>query len=119
MKKLFSSTKIALGVAAITGGILAGAVPAKVQAAPLKRLVLAVKGEPEQGFDPIKGWGEYGHPLFQSTLIKHDANLKLVGDLATKWELSSDQRTWTITLRDGVKFADGKPLTAEDVAFTF
>lgn len=42
MKKLFSSTKIALGVAAITGGILAGAVPAKVQAAPLKRLVLAV-----------------------------------------------------------------------------
>ena len=82
MKKLFSSTKIALGVAAITGGILAGAVPAKVQAAPLKRLVLAVKGEPEQGFDPIKGWGEYGHPLFQSTLIKHDANLKLVGDLA-------------------------------------
>ena len=119
MKKLFSSSKIALGVAVIAGGILAGAVPTKAQAAPLKRLVLAIEGEPEQGFDPLKGWGEYGNPLFQSTLIKHDANLKLVGDLATKWELSSDQRTWTITLRDGVKFADGKPLTAEDVAFTF
>ena len=120
MKKLFSSTKIALGVAAITGGILAGAVPAKVQAAPLKRLVLAVKGEPEQGFDPLKVWGRHGgSPLFQSTLIRHDANLKLQPDLATKWTLSSDNLTWTITLREGVKFADGKPLTAEDVAYTY
>ena len=120
MKKLFSSTKIALGVAAITGGILAGAVPAKVQAAPLKRLVLAVKGEPEQGFDPLKDWGRHGgSPLFQSTLIRHDANLKLQPDLATKWTLSSDNLTWTITLREGVKFADGKPLTAEDVAYTY
>lgn len=33
-------------------------------------------------------------------------------------ELSKDRKTWTITIRDGVKFADGQPLTAEDVAFT-
>ncbi|MDO5652576.1 MAG: ABC transporter substrate-binding protein [Brachymonas sp.] len=89
------------------------------KAAPGTRLVLAVKGEPEQGFDPIKSWGEYGNPLFQSTLLKRDDKLNLVGDLATKWELSNDRKTWTITIRDGVKFSDGQPLTAEDVAYTF
>ena len=97
----------------------AAAAVAQEQAAPGKRLMLAVKGEPEQGFDPIKGWGEYGNPLFQSTLIKRDADLRLVGDLATQWGLSKDGKTWTVTLRDDAQFADGQPLTAEDVAFTF
>jgi peptide/nickel transport system substrate-binding protein len=38
--------------------------------------------------------------------------------LAVGHELSSDSRTWTFKLRPGVKFADGKPLTAADVRFT-
>ena len=84
-----------------------------------RRLVLAIMGEPEQGFDPISGWGRYGNPLFQSTLLKRNEKLDLEGDLATKWELSKDRKTWTITIRDDAKFADGQPLTAEDVAFTY
>ncbi len=84
-----------------------------------KRLVLAIRGEPDQGFDPIKGWGQYGNPLFQSTLLKRDEKLAVQGDLATKWELSQDAKTWTITLRDDVKFSDGQPLTADDVVFTY
>ena len=84
-----------------------------------RRLVLAIKGEPEQGFDPISGWGRYGNPLFQSTLLKRNEKLDLEGDLATQWELSKDRKTWTITIRDDAKFADGQPLTAEDVAFTY
>ena len=47
-----------------------------------RRLVLAIKGEPEQGFDPISGWGRYGNPLFQSTLLKRNEKLDLEGDLA-------------------------------------
>lgn len=94
------------------------AAPAEA-AATGKRLILAIKGEPSQGFDPIKGWGRYGNPLFQSTLLKRNKDLELVGDLATKWELSEDGKVWTITIRDDAKFADGKPLTAEDVAFTY
>jgi peptide/nickel transport system substrate-binding protein len=38
--------------------------------------------------------------------------------LATGYELSSDSLTWTFHLRPGVKFNDGKPLTAADVKFT-
>ena len=35
--------------------------------------------------------------------------------LATKWETSPDGLTWTFTLRPGVKFSDGSPLTSNDV----
>ena len=39
--------------------------------------------------------------------------------LATKWTTSSDGKTWTFTVRSGVKFSDGVPLTAADVAYTY
>lgn len=82
-------------------------------------LVLAIQGEPEQGYDPILGWGAYGHPLIQSTLLTRDADLAIHPDLATDWRLSDDRLTWTVTIRDDVVFSDGTKLTAEDVAFTF
>lgn len=86
---------------------------------PKDELVLAVGTEPEGGFDPTTGWGQYGSPLFQSTLLKRDAKLQLVNDLATEHSVSEDGLTWTVTLRGDVKFSDGEPLTAEDVRFTF
>ncbi|ADO41444.1 ABC transporter substrate-binding protein [Ketogulonicigenium vulgare] len=82
-------------------------------------LVLAIGGEPDTGFDPLLGWGAYGNPLFQSTLLKRDANLATAPDLATTWSLSEDRKVWTITLRGDARFADGSPVTAADVAFTF
>ena len=39
--------------------------------------------------------------------------------LATKWTTSPDGKTWTFAVRSGVKFSDGVPLTAADVAYTF
>lgn len=39
--------------------------------------------------------------------------------LATNWEFSDDYKTVTFTLRQGVKFSDGQPFTADDVVFTF
>ena len=39
--------------------------------------------------------------------------------LAEKWTASPDGLVFTITLRDGVKFSDGVPLTSADVVFTF
>lgn len=39
--------------------------------------------------------------------------------LATKWEWSNDNKTITFTIRDGVKWNDGQPMTAADVVFTF
>jgi peptide/nickel transport system substrate-binding protein len=39
--------------------------------------------------------------------------------LATKWEWSSDYRSLRLTIRDNVKWSDGQPLSADDVAFTY
>lgn len=39
--------------------------------------------------------------------------------LAKTWEISKDKKSYTFVLRDGLKWHDGKPLTAEDVKFSF
>lgn len=82
-------------------------------------LKIALGSEPITGFDPILGWGKYGNPLFQSTLLKRDKELNFVGDLATEWRLTNEKLTWIVTLRNDVVFSNGVPLTAEDVAFTY
>ena len=51
-------------------------------------------------------------------LVRADANGKLEPLLAESWELAPDELTWTFHLRNGVKFSDGSPFTARDVAFT-
>lgn len=86
---------------------------------PKDEIVLAFGSEPDTGFDPTTGWGRYGSPLFQSTLLKRDNALNIVNDLATSHEVSEDGKVWTVELRDDAKFSDGEPLTASDVKFTF
>jgi peptide/nickel transport system substrate-binding protein len=43
---------------------------------------------------------------------------KLLPDVAKSWTVSPDGKTYTFELKDGLKFASGNPLTAEDVAFS-
>lgn len=85
-------------------------------------VVMGPTSEPEAGFDPAYGWGAGEHvhePLIQSTLTVTTPDLKIAYDLATGMEVSEDGLTWTVDIRDDVKFTDGEPLTAEDVAFTY
>jgi|RhiMetdeSRZDD1v2_1073273.scaffolds.fasta_scaffold06669_4 peptide/nickel transport system substrate-binding protein len=44
---------------------------------------------------------------------------KVIPDLAQSWTISADGLTYTFDLREGVKFHDGAPLTAEDVVASF
>ncbi|MDZ4063922.1 MAG: ABC transporter substrate-binding protein, partial [Coriobacteriia bacterium] len=82
-------------------------------------LVLAIGGEPgDGGYDPTAGWGRYGSPLFQSTLLTRNNDLEIVNDLATGYEVSDDGLTYTVKLRPA-KFSDGEDLTADDVVFTY
>jgi peptide/nickel transport system substrate-binding protein len=52
-------------------------------------------------------------------LCRPDAHLKLQPVLATKWTPNADGTVWTFNLREGVKFHDGRPMTADDVVYTF
>jgi peptide/nickel transport system substrate-binding protein len=60
--------------------------------------------------------GQVYEPLaFVNTL----QNAKVSPWLATKWAWSNGNKTLTFTIRNGVKFSDGTPMTAADVAYTF
>jgi peptide/nickel transport system substrate-binding protein len=57
-------------------------------------------------------------PIFDS-LVELDDKLNVKPLLAESWEVSRDGLTYTFKLKKGVKWHDGKPFTARDVAFTF
>ena len=103
--------------------VTAGASEATAEAAADSVIVtMPTTSEPEAGFNPIYGWGAGEHvhePLIQSTLTTTTADLKIGKDLATDYSVSEDGLTWTVSIRDDVKFTDGEPLTASDVAFTY
>lgn len=85
-------------------------------------VTMPTTSEPESGFDPAYGWGAGEHvhePLIQSTLTVTTTDLKIDKDLATDYSASEDGMTWTVKIRDDVKFTDGEKLTAKDVAFTY
>jgi peptide/nickel transport system substrate-binding protein len=84
--------------------------------------VFGAAGAPKN-FDPIfNDDGESFRPARQmfDTLVTYEpGTTKLVGDLATAWTPSADGKSWTFTLRQGVKFHDGTPFNAAAVCFNF
>jgi len=56
----------------------------------------------------------HGHMIYD-TLFALDGNLEVKPQMVDKWSTSDDKLTWTFTLRDGLEFHDGTPVTAEDV----
>lgn len=52
-------------------------------------------------------------------VVKYGPDLKIIGDIAERFEISPDQKTITFYLKKGVKWEDGVEVTAEDVYFGF
>jgi len=57
--------------------------------------------------------------LVYSGLLRRDRHLNIVGDLAESWEFSRNCLALTFHLRKNATWQDGKPLTADDVLFTY
>ena len=70
--------------------------------------------DPRQGTDAQSA--RVGGLIFDA-LVRKDAHYNLQPWLATSWE-QPDALTWVFHLRDGVRFHDGRPLEAADVAWT-
>ncbi|HLM83960.1 MAG TPA: peptide ABC transporter substrate-binding protein, partial [Candidatus Bathyarchaeia archaeon] len=56
--------------------------------------------------------------LIYSGLFKYDSAGKIVPDLAESYDVSKDQLTYTVHLKQGVKWHDGEPLSSDDVLYT-
>ncbi len=84
-------------------------------------LVAAIGGDPDQ-LDPHTTTSSFAFTVLENvydTLVQPGDDLTPEPALAESWETSDDLLTWTFTLRDGVTFHDGSPLTAADVVASF
>lgn len=57
--------------------------------------------------------------LASAQLVNANGSGQLKPQLASSWQESADKLSWTFTLRPGLKFSNGQPLTAKDVVATF
>ncbi len=74
------------------------------------------------GFNPFSHWAGITWDSFRlcyNFLTWYDEDYQVAPDLAESWDVSPDALVWTFTIRDGMQWHDGEPLTARDVAFTY
>jgi peptide/nickel transport system substrate-binding protein len=74
-------------------------------------------------FDPAESYeftnNEVCGNCYRKLLVPDAADTsKLIGDVAQSWDVTQDGLTFTFHIRDNILFSSGKPLTAEDVAFS-
>jgi peptide/nickel transport system substrate-binding protein len=82
-------------------------------------VVIGVASEPDT-LSPLLGYGKDGNSKIFDGLLARDADLKLRPALAKALpEVGDGGLTYTYTLREGVEFSDGEPLTSADVVFTY
>ena len=87
-------------------------------------VVVAGMWSPPNNFNPINcdsSYGYYAIKFIFSTLMDarlDDNQLKFAPGLASRWEASADNRTFTFTIHPRAAWHDGRPVTAEDVQFT-
>lgn len=56
--------------------------------------------------------------LIFSGLLKYDSQGNLINDLAEKYSIGDNGKTYEVSLKDNIKWQDGQPLTVDDVLFT-
>ena len=67
---------------------------------------------------PAEGFGAEANYLVFDRLVYKDAQGKPVAGLVERWQVLEGGRKFVLTLRGGVRFHDGSPLTADDLIFT-
>jgi peptide/nickel transport system substrate-binding protein len=116
-----------LGISLPFLGLLAGG----AQAAVTKPRAVARRAATTLRFGGVIPDGSLEPPLLQSLgaigpthiageqLVFADKNSVLRPQIATSWKASKGSKSWTFKIRQGVKFHDGTPLSADDVVATF
>jgi peptide/nickel transport system substrate-binding protein len=86
------------------------------------RLVMSTFGEPKT-FNPITANEQSSTDIITllfAALVRLDLKtFEIAPGLAESWTVADDKKTWTFKLRKGLRWSDGRPLTADDVMFTW
>ena len=105
-RKAAFAVAMAAGIAGLTGGIGAQA-----------QTIKAVMHSDVKILDPI--WTtayiqrNFGYMVWD-TLFAFDEKFEVKPQMVDKWTVSDDKLTWTFTLRDGLEWSNGTPVTSED-----
>jgi peptide/nickel transport system substrate-binding protein len=124
LSKLRKALAGMFALALVLAGLVAAAAQGQEEGGDDGKLVVFDVGDP-QGIDSMS-------PLIGVTVAAYEAwniqyatltdkaakDFSIIPGLAESWEGSDDGLTWTYKLRPNMKWSDGKPLTAEDVAWT-
>lgn len=94
------------------------AAPALAQTVPPERVLRMVPNADLQTLDPINTTAgvvsSHAHMIYDQ-LFGRDENQRPQPQMVASWSVSDDALTWRFTLREGLLFHDGTPVTAEDV----
>jgi peptide/nickel transport system substrate-binding protein len=110
-------------IATAVGAVLAALPSVSDAAAPRNTLVIGLDTSDTITLDPAR-MSQYTPPMTlkaaYETLVTMDPGdyVNVKPQLATKWERTPDGKGYRFTLRDGVKFASGAVMTADDVKFS-
>ena len=109
-----------VGLLGCRGG--SDAVPGATAALGAHRLVSATLSDPKT-FNPLLAVDQTSASavgeVFDGLVRLNPLTLEVEPQLAERWEYSADGTVWTLFLRRTVRWHDGQPFTAADVAFTF
>lgn len=94
----------------------------KTEAAQVPQIVFVSPSDPSTFNPPINNslFSRIVYGLIYDGLINENGiTAELEPGLAESWEISEDKKRITFTLREGLKWSDGAPFTADDIVFTY
>ena len=92
----------------------------KTNAAQVPQLVTSILSDPKTFNAALSSESPniFGY-TYEGLLTQNPIDGKIEGALAQSWEISPDKTKITFTMREGLKWSDGQPLTVDDVVFTY
>lgn len=102
----------------LAGRSAIGGVAQAQTAEPKRGGTIIVSSNYDPGPDPQASYYFWIHGGYAETLTSINAKGEIIPFLAERWEASPDARVYTFFLREGVTFHNGRPLTADDVAWS-
>lgn len=110
------ASALAFGIAGLTASMSAA-----TEHAPVKGGTVVYLSTKVPSLNPLHSAYEVGLVTSQifASLVRMDENNEIAPYLAESWEITADGKTYTFNLAKNAKFHDGKPVTPQDVAFSF